>query len=214
MKISGIYKIINKTNGKYYVGSSNDIKRRWSQHKSELKLKSRMHDNSHLRNAWNKDGENNFDFVVVEIIENPTKETLLLSEQKYLNEAKQNQDQCYNLQFIASGGEWSDESKKKLSDYRKGRKLSYLHRKHIGDAIRGRKFSKEHCEKIGKKLTGINNPSYEDTIYCFQHKKTNEIFSGTKLQFRKKLGLLYRRSLSGLINGKEKSVCGWGLLVV
>jgi len=28
-KISGIYKIVNKVNGKYYVGSSNDIERRW-----------------------------------------------------------------------------------------------------------------------------------------------------------------------------------------
>jgi hypothetical protein len=47
MKISGIYKIINKINNKYYVGSSKHI-------------------NPHLQNAWNKYGQNNFDFVITE----------------------------------------------------------------------------------------------------------------------------------------------------
>lgn len=42
-KISGIYKIINKINGKYYVGSSKDIVTpnigRWYMHKYELNKK-------------------------------------------------------------------------------------------------------------------------------------------------------------------------------
>lgn len=35
--VSGIYKIINKLNGKYYVGSANVISRRWRDHIHKLK---------------------------------------------------------------------------------------------------------------------------------------------------------------------------------
>src|ERR1035437_367642 len=43
-KISGIYKIINKVNNKYYVGSSNDVKKRWREHRGELKKKIHVND--------------------------------------------------------------------------------------------------------------------------------------------------------------------------
>jgi predicted GIY-YIG superfamily endonuclease len=32
----GIYKITNKINGKAYIGQSNHIKRRWSEHKRNI----------------------------------------------------------------------------------------------------------------------------------------------------------------------------------
>ena len=47
IKISGIYKIINKTNGKYYVGSSVDVFRRWNSHLNHL-IKNK-HNNTHLQ---------------------------------------------------------------------------------------------------------------------------------------------------------------------
>ena len=33
MKISGVYKITNAVTGDFYIGSSNDVKRRWKEHK-------------------------------------------------------------------------------------------------------------------------------------------------------------------------------------
>lgn len=33
-KISGVYKIENTLTGDFYIGSSTDVKRRWSYHKS------------------------------------------------------------------------------------------------------------------------------------------------------------------------------------
>ena len=57
-KISGIYKIVNKVNGKYYVGSSNDVlKTRFYEHKRLLTKN--KHFNVKLQNAWNKYGESN-----------------------------------------------------------------------------------------------------------------------------------------------------------
>lgn len=60
----GIYKIENKVNGKVYVGQSINIEQRWAGHRSMLRHN--HHENQHLQNAWNKYGENNFQFLVVE----------------------------------------------------------------------------------------------------------------------------------------------------
>ena len=60
----GIYKIENKVNGKVYVGQSIDIERRWYSHKTQLN--GNRHGNVHLQNAWNKNGNNSFEFVIVE----------------------------------------------------------------------------------------------------------------------------------------------------
>jgi group I intron endonuclease len=60
----GIYKIENKVNGKVYVGQSVNIESRWKAHKSELRRDT--HYNTHLQKSWNKYGEDNFEFSVIE----------------------------------------------------------------------------------------------------------------------------------------------------
>lgn len=64
MSISCIYKIINTINGKIYIGQTNDFYRRISQHKN--KLRQNKHFNQHLQFAWNKYGEKNFTFEIIE----------------------------------------------------------------------------------------------------------------------------------------------------
>jgi group I intron endonuclease len=59
-KLIGIYCIVNRTNGKRYVGSSINVKNRFRQHRHSLKKN--KHCNSHLQAAWNKYGENSFSF--------------------------------------------------------------------------------------------------------------------------------------------------------
>jgi len=63
-KICGIYRITNTVNGKSYVGQSVDVKSRISHHRSELR--NNRHENSYLQNAWNKYGEENFTFEILE----------------------------------------------------------------------------------------------------------------------------------------------------
>lgn len=60
----GIYKIENIINGKCYIGQSINIKRRWEIHRSELK--NNTHYNQYLQKAWNKYGENSFNFSIIE----------------------------------------------------------------------------------------------------------------------------------------------------
>jgi hypothetical protein len=98
--VTGIYKILNKVNGKFYVGSSTNITKRWWTHKTELK--NGKHCNIHLQSSWNLHGENSFEFSVVEQLdENTSDEELKQKEQVYLDECWDNGVNCYNMSKIA-----------------------------------------------------------------------------------------------------------------
>ena len=64
---SGIYKISNKVNGKFYIGSATEIKKRWREHKYELR--NGKHHNPHFQFAWDKYGEQNFEFTTLQLCE-------------------------------------------------------------------------------------------------------------------------------------------------
>ena len=91
-KICGVYKITNTANGKFYVGSSKDIKNRWIQHQNELNEK--KHGNAHLQNAWDKYGSQSFKF---EIIEECSIENQFEREQYYLNKLNPFDNNGYNI---------------------------------------------------------------------------------------------------------------------
>ena len=61
---SGIYTIVNLVTKHFYIGSSKDIRERFNHHKSELR--NNKHANTYLQNSWNKYGELNFGFYVIE----------------------------------------------------------------------------------------------------------------------------------------------------
>ena len=68
LKVSGIYCIENKINHKVYIGSSKNIYQRLLKHFALLRHN--KHENMHLQNAWNKYGENNFEWTIIEICDN------------------------------------------------------------------------------------------------------------------------------------------------
>ncbi len=78
--VSGIYIIKNKVNGKFYVGSSCNCEERFSAHK--ILLRKGKHHSVVLQRAWNKYGERNFIFKV---IEECCAERLLDREQFYID---------------------------------------------------------------------------------------------------------------------------------
>lgn len=75
-----VYQIRNKTNDKLYIGSSKRIESRLWTHKNELKKGT--HVNKKLQNAWNKYGEDNFEF---ETIEECNLEEQYVREQYYMD---------------------------------------------------------------------------------------------------------------------------------
>jgi group I intron endonuclease len=113
----GIYRIRNLINDKSYYGSSKQIEKRWSTHRNELNKKT--HSNCILQRAWNKYGEVNFLFEIIEVCDS---NVLLKVEQKYLDT---NPD--YNIGIKSSGGDnlsrnpRRDEIVKKMSNSLKKR---------------------------------------------------------------------------------------------
>jgi group I intron endonuclease len=136
---SGIYKITNKVNGKFYIGSSNNIKRRWGHHKSNLR--SGTHTNYHLQNSYDKHGEDQFEFVLIEEVR---RANLLAKEQEYLDEAFGGDQEIYNISRVAgspmAGLNHTEEVKQLLSE-----KLSGENHPHYGKPV-----SEEWRRKISK----------------------------------------------------------------
>jgi len=208
IKTSGIYKIINRVNGKYYVGSSANIEERWKTHSYELNKN--IHKNDHLQRAWNKYGGKNFHCVIVQQV---LKEELLNVENAYLFTAKNEQHISYNLKFIAMGGELSDYSKKKLSISTSGHRNGMFGKRHtiqakekVSIANTGRCPAPEIRIKFGH--PGSKNPKYNPTIYTFRNLKNNETYTGTIHNFYTKYNLL-PSAVSHLIHNKRKSTSKW-----
>ena len=110
---SGIYAIINKSNGKIYVGQSIDAIDRINHHKADLKRGN--HHNIHLQRAWDQYGEESFVFSILEkcsIEELDSKEIWWIN---YFNST--HRDFGYNIE---DGGNLfktvSEETKRRISE--------------------------------------------------------------------------------------------------
>lgn len=114
--ISGIYCIENKINGKKYIGRDKKVilNRRWYSHIS--KLRKDKHTNQYLQSSWNKYGEENFEYKILEYCseaELDEREIYYISLYKSNNE-----DFGYNLTKGGDGNHgWvpSEETKMKIS---------------------------------------------------------------------------------------------------
>lgn len=121
---SGIYGIFNPITKKVYIGRSVNLDRRWSEHKSMLRLN--KHKNKHLQAAWNIHNEWTFEFVILEIIRNKTK---LIDRELFWMRHYRCIDKRYgyNVSPSADGPtsiKRSEETKLKLSIANLGKKLS------------------------------------------------------------------------------------------
>jgi predicted GIY-YIG superfamily endonuclease len=79
-KSPGIYQIKCVITEKIYIGSATNIYNRCGQHRRNLRFK--KHQNSHLQSAWDKYGEDKFEFSVLELT---SRKNLLDAEQAWLN---------------------------------------------------------------------------------------------------------------------------------
>lgn len=88
-RITGIYCIESIRDRKKYVGMSKDIHMRWAQHRADLR--GNIHHNANLQASWNRYGEDNFEFVVLEECgENELRE----KERQWIHELKEH---AYNM---------------------------------------------------------------------------------------------------------------------
>lgn len=118
MSIYGsIYEIVNKVNGKVYIGqTTKNIRARWSAHKSEAKFTKRP---GKLHAAIRKYGHENFTIEMLTTAS--SKDELDLLEQIYIDGLGGLGTNGYNLKDGGAHGKYSKESREKMSKSLKGK---------------------------------------------------------------------------------------------
>ena len=165
-KIAGIYCIENIINNKKYIGQSSDINRRWYEHKRILQLNE--HYNDYLQKSWNKYGEKNFVFYIIDKVDDTT--SLNELEMYYIDYFKTtNPLYGYNLTAGGEGGvgyHHTEEYKKWLSEYQKGRKLSFETKQRLREVWR-KKINNGYMPKTDhlKKY----NDEQKESIDCYNN---------------------------------------------
>lgn len=129
---SGLYRIRNTIDGKVYVGSAVNLKKRWFHHRKLLRKGT--HHSAHLQRAWIKYGEACFVFEVLELC---NRECLLDLEQGLL-------DQVYGMNgynmtptaYSQLGRRHSEETKARIAAAMRKREFTEAHRRALSVAKR------------------------------------------------------------------------------
>lgn len=170
----GIYMIWCIKSNKAYIGSSKNIKRRTSQHKS--RLQKGIHVNRHLQSAFSKYGIDSFLFITIEGCE----ESNLCEKEKHYVEVL-DKNLLYNLAPVQqgmyqsedlrlrrskalTGRKLSEETKRKLSEIRRGKVASEETRKRMSEAKKGKKinqkFGRVHSPETRRKMSEAAKARY------------------------------------------------------
>lgn len=169
-RTSGVYEFRNKVNNKVYVGSSKNLYYRLKDHLKTLHTN--RHYNKHFQSSWDKYGEENFTFNVIELC---SVYEILNVEQKYIDLYKAC-DKKYGYNIIpnalnSSGYNWTEEERIRRSKY------EYEKYQNLSD---------EEKEKRRKQLT-IASHSRKN----FEVKRDKRIKQSRKMKFIDKNGIEY-----------------------
>lgn len=163
-----IYSILNKVNGKIYVGLTSQGRERFNKHKSLLN--NGNHFNPHLQSAWDKYGADAFEFNVLEYC---SKDKLNENEDWWIEFfGSTNPDIGYNLR---SGGGANftvlESTRKKLSDINRGenhwnygKHHSNTTRKRISESMK-KIESPMHRQEVCDKVAETRIKKYNSTGY-------------------------------------------------
>lgn len=157
-----VYKIVNKVNGKYYIGMTKQtLIKRFSQHKQNAKIGK----NTYLYNAIRKYGNDNFEIEL--LLECSNKEECCVLEIEYISKNKDG----YNL---APGGEGGfvvqdiESWKCKLKESRKD-KTPFLGKTHSEE-------TKKKCSEASKLYWGSQQTYNWEDIKEYSYKEAKEKF--------------------------------------
>lgn len=170
----GVYRIDDTKTGRFYIGSSINIARRWSQHRQ--RLEAGTHPNPILQAIWSKDRDRLKISALVRCKAN--KVDLLSVEQEFLNSAGVGSNRmCMNVLPVAGsplGRKRSSETKAAMSRAQKGRVISPEAREKMRAAKIGRPLTDEHKRKIGAKSKGRPGPIHSDEMLSKMRKYKDE----------------------------------------
>ena len=174
MKIlSGVYKIRNRENNLIYVGSSTNIEYRWRGHKALLRHN--KHHNSHLQNAWNKYGEDAFEFLVIEEV---LDEKFILNREDFwlIKTNCCNKEFGYNISEKAGRPNHSAETRAKIKESRKNYKPTEETKKKIGLSSLG------NISRLGQKRSEEEKKKGSDSLKKYYQE--NQVSEETREKLR------------------------------
>jgi group I intron endonuclease len=153
----GIYCIRNLFNNKVYIGKSKNIYKRIHQHLYALK-NNKKDENPYLQNAWNKYGEDAFEYFVLEFLE--LNEVLVAERELFWIKIYNSLETGYNLR--------SDSDSKMITHEKTSKKISNRLKKEWKKGLR-----KDHSEKLSKNW---ENNAYRKALQ-------SKLFTKTKTKY-------------------------------
>lgn len=146
--MAGVYTITNTIDGKMYVGCATIVEDRWRRHKGQLRRQ--KHHSIYLQRAWDKYGEEAFEFEV--LVECDI--DYMFSEENYWCNllGVHDHNYGYNVAPTSPTGSCghSVETRKKIGDANRGRKATPEAVRNIVNGLIGRKLSTETRQKISR----------------------------------------------------------------
>lgn len=189
--MQGIYKILNEVNGKSYIGSSKNLENRLNRHHKSL-LRTAKHWNTHLQSAWNTYGQHNFIFSILEEVSD---ESMLAEREQYWIDYYKSADREYGYNIAPKanrseispettakrletrgdkykgenapmyGKSHSEEAKKKIQAYQKGRPkgpMSDETKQKLGQRTTGKTYEELYGLEVAQALKSKKCMSYEE----------------------------------------------------
>lgn len=216
MEKAGTYKIQNKDTGKIYVGSTVNLQKREKDHFSYLRRGT--HHNIYLQRAFDKYGEESFNFIVLDHCD-PDPETLIKLEQQEYNSYKE--EILYNIAYPAVnpmiGRDFSDEHREKISkslkDYHKENDNRFKGKKHSKKSrLKMSKSQKKYLETnqnnfLGKKHTQKSKDKMSKSISKYRNIQKIDPKSGEVLD-------TYFNSREALKNSNNPNGCSGNIIAV
>lgn len=157
-----IYKIVNKTNGNFYIGSTFNPQDREKKHFNDLRLGT--HHSIFLQRAYNLYGKDSFYFAVVRELDFDNEMELRMLEERYIQFCWKS-GKLYNVSKMGSGGDLvsyhplineikakqSKATKEKWESKTEDEKLEYSNKmRGRGNPNFGNKWTKEQKEKASE----------------------------------------------------------------
>lgn len=188
--MGAIYSILNKSNGKIYIGLTSDPSDRFSRHKYKLNMG--KHFNPHLQNAWNKYGENSFEFNIIEHCDD---EELGENERWWIDHLDStNRDIGYN---IRTGGDsnfkHSEETKLKISESLKH--SNPMHNKSIAEKFAMDKSIKDNKTGYFRVIKTPKNDCKQGFYWRYQWREDGKRYCLSSVNFEKLKGKVLEKGL-------------------
>jgi len=163
--VAGLYVITDRVSGKFYIGSSVNVRRRAMQH--QYRLEKLTHANPILQAIWNS-GADRLRIELLRAMPSASREQLIEAEQLELTAAGVGSNrQCMNVLPIAGspkGQPRSEETKRKIGAAVRGKSPSLEARAKMRAAKIGRPLTLAHRAKIGAAGRGRPGPRHSSEM--------------------------------------------------